>query len=71
MRLLRRKRAEPEPAIVISADAGISPERLEALKKGVAAAMGGGDEREVGEPDPAKRTVDRAPNGQWTTLKRM
>jgi len=40
MGLWRRRRAEPEPAIVINADADISPEQLEALKKGLAAAMG-------------------------------
>lgn len=27
--------------------------------------------REVGPPDPSKVTQGRAPNGQWTSLKRM
>ena len=27
--------------------------------------------REVGEPEPDRRTVDRAPNGRFTSRKRM
>jgi hypothetical protein len=71
MGLLRRRRAEPEPAIVINADADISPEQLEALKKGLAAAMGGSDRHAVREFEPTEPTVDRAPNGRFTSRKRM
>lgn len=68
MRLLRRRRAEPEPAIVINADADISPERLEALRRGLAAAMDGSG-TPVSEPAP---TVDRDPvTGKWVSRKRM
>lgn len=54
MRLLRRKRADPEPL----PDEERSEEEAEV--------------RVAGQPDRAKRTVDKDPvTGRWVSLKRM
>jgi hypothetical protein len=55
MGLLRRKRGKPKSEAAAGEDR--SEEEAEV--------------REVGPPDPSKVTQGRAPNGQWTTLKRM
>jgi hypothetical protein len=72
MRLLRRKRAEPEPAIVINANADISPEQLEALRKGLAAAMGGSEGEvpaaEVAQAEPVY-PLPRDEKGRYVSRK--
>ena len=52
MKLLRRRRAEPEHAA--------GEDRSD-----------GEDVREVGEPDPAKVTVARGPDGRFVSRKGM
>jgi hypothetical protein len=76
MGLWRRRRAEPEPAIVINADADISPEQLEALRKGLAAATGKPvSEEEAPTPEPAQDQpvypLPRDEKGRYVSRKRM